>query len=183
MIEGDVDSFKYFFDRYYHDLCNFVHVYLHDQALAEEIVQDIFVHFWENKEKLRITTSVKSFLFSASKFKSISLLRDTRNKERAVAAIGKAGPSFVAEPDSSFTDAEELKRILDKAVGQLAPRCREIFLLSKKEELSNKAIAERMGVSVKTVENQMTIALKRLREYLTPFREKILLLFLFHLLS
>ena len=183
MIEGDVDSFKYFFDRYYDDLCNFVHVYLHDQVLSEEIVQDIFVYFWENKEKLQINTSVKSFLFSASKFKSLNLLRDTKTKKRIVEKIGKTEPLITSEEENSYLDTGEFKKILDAAVDQLAPKCREIFLLSKFEDLSNKEIAEKLGISVKTVENQMTIALKKLREYLLPFRGKIFLLFLYHFLS
>lgn len=183
MIEGDVDSFKYFFDWYYDDLCNFVHVYLHDQVLSEEIVQDIFVYFWENKEKLQINTSVKSFLFSASKFKSLNLLRDTKTKKRIVETIGKTEPLITSEEENSYLDTGEFKKILDAAVDQLAPKCREIFLLSKFEDLSNREIAEKLGISVKTVENQMTIALKKLREYLLPFRGKIFLLFLYHFLS
>jgi len=183
MIEGDIDSFKYFFDRYYSDLCNFVHVYLHDQILAEEIVQDIFVFFWENREKLKINTSVKAFLFSASKFKSLNLLRDTKTKRRIVENIGKTEPFYTTEQDSSYIDADEFKKILDLAIDQLAPKCREIFLLSKRSDLTNNEISAQLGISVKTVENQMTIALKKLREYLLPFREKIFLIFLLHFLS
>ena len=183
MIEGDIDSFKYFFDRYYSDLCNFVHVYLHDQILAEEIVQDIFVFFWENREKLKINTSVKAFLFSASKFKSLNLLRDTKTKRRIVENIGKTEPFYTTEQDSSYIDTDEFKKILDMAIDQLAPKCREIFLLSKRNDLTNNEIAAQLGISVKTVENQMTIALKKLREYLLPFREKIFVIFLLHFLS
>ncbi len=183
MIDGDIDSFKYFFDRYYNDLCNFVNVYLHDQSLSEEIVQDIFVYFWENREKLQIKSSVRSFLFSASKFKSLNLLRDTKTQKRIIEEIGKVKSQLPSEDEGSHLDTDEFKKILNAAVDQLAPRCREIFLLSKFEELSNKEIAEQLGISVKTVESQMTIALKKLREYLLPFREKIFLLFLYHFLS
>lgn len=183
MIEGDVDSFKYFFDRYYDDLCNFVNVYLHDPVLSEEIVQDIFVYFWENKKKLQINTSVKAFLFSATKFKSLNLLRDTKTKKKIVEKIGKTEPINTTEEEDSYLDTLELKKILNTAVDQFAPKCREIFLLSKSEDLSNKQIAEKLNISVKTVENQMTIALKKLREYLLPFRGKIFLLFIFHVLS
>lgn len=183
MIDGDISSFKYFFDKYYGDLCNFVNVYLHDRVLSEEIVQDIFVYFWENKEKLQINSSVKSFLFSASKFKSLNLLRDTKNRERIATTISKNELQIAPELDDSWIDTEEFKKILNAAVEQLAPKCREIFLLSKQEGLSNKEIAERLGISVKTVENQITIALKKLRTYLMPFRGKIFLLFLFHFLS
>ena len=183
MIEGDKDAFKYFFDRYYNDLCNFVNIYLHNQTLSEEIVQDIFVFFWENKEKLQIDTSVKSFLFSASKFKSLNFLRNSKNQKRIIEKIGKSEPLISSEQRDSYFDTDEFRKILDAAVGQLAPKCREIFLLSKLEGLSNREIAERLNISVKTVENQMTIALKKLREYLLPFREKIFLLFLFSFLS
>lgn len=183
MIDGDIDSFKYFFDRYYNELCNFVHIYLHDQVLAEEIVQDIFVYFWENRQKLQISTSVKAFLFSASKFKSLNLLRDTKTQKKIVEKIGKAESFHAQEQNSSYIDTDEFRKILDSAIDQLAPKCKEIFLLSKREELSNREIAERLNISVKTVENQMTIALKKLREYLIPYREKIFLLFLLHFLS
>ncbi len=183
MIEGDIDSFKYFFNRYYADLCNFVHIYLHDQVLAEEIVQDIFVYFWENKQKLQISTSVKSYLFSASKFKSLNLLRDKKTQKRIVENIGRTEPSHTSEPEDSYLDTDEFRKILDSAINHLAPKCREIFVLSKQVELSNKEIAGRLGISVKTVENQMTIALKKLREELMPFRGKIFLLFLMYFLS
>jgi len=183
MIDGDIDSFKYFFDKYYDDLCNFVHIYLHNKALSEEIVQDIFVYFWENRERLKISTSVKSYLFSASKYKSLNLLRDTKTQKKIVEKIGRIEPLQTPEYENSYIDVDEFKKILGSAVDQLAPKCREIFLLSKQKELSNKEIAEQLDISIKTVENQMTIAFKKLREYLTPYREKIFLLFLFHFLS
>jgi RNA polymerase sigma-70 factor (ECF subfamily) len=183
MIEGDIDSFKYFFDKYYNDLCNFVNIYLHDKVLAEEIVQDIFVYLWGNKENLRINTSVKAYLFTASKLKSLNHLRDTRNQKRIIDQLGKSTAPDAIDFDDSFIDTEEFRKILDAAIEQLPPKCKEIFLLSKKEELSNKEIAEQLGISVKTVENQMTVALKKLREYLLPYRGKIFLIFLYHFLS
>lgn len=183
MIEGDMDSFKYFFDKYYDDLCNFVHIYLHDQALSEEVVQDIFVYFWENKGKLQINTSVKAYLFSASKFKSLNLIRDTKTRHKIIEKRWKAELKSHSDFDDSYLDTDELKRILNSAVDQLPPKCKEIFLLSKHEELSNHEIAKRLGVSVKTVENQMTIALKKLRDYLLLFRGKIFFLLLFQFLS
>ena len=76
MIEGDRDAFKYFFDQYYTDLCNFVLLYVKDKVLAEEVVQDIFVYFWESRNKLNISSSVRAYLFSASKYKSLIWIRD-----------------------------------------------------------------------------------------------------------
>jgi RNA polymerase sigma-70 factor, ECF subfamily len=183
MIDGDIHSFKYFFDKYYTDLCNFVHIYLNDKDLSEEIVQDIFVYFWENKEKLKISTSVKSYLYAASKFKGLNLLRDTKNHKRIIEKIEKYNHENIYEEDELYLDVAEFKKVIETAVDQLAPKCREIFLLSKQHELTNREIAEKLGISVKTVENQMTIALKKLREHLLPFRGKIFELFLVFFIS
>lgn len=183
MTSGDMDSFKYFFDKYYDDLCNFVNIYLRDKVLAEEIVQDIFVYFWENKEKLKINRSVKSYLYSASRFKSLNLLRDTKTRKRLVENMERTEFIQPDQAEDSVIDSVEFRKIIEAAIDQLTPKCREIFLLSKNQELSNKEIAERLGISVKTVENQMTIALKKLREFLLPFRSKIFLLFIFFILS
>ena len=78
---------------------------------------------------------------------------------------------------------EELEKILNTSIEQLPERCRAIFMLSKNDKLSNNQIANQLGISVKTVENQMTIALKKLREALLPYREKLFILFLIDLLS
>ncbi len=183
MVDGDIDSFKYFFDKYYNDLCNFVNIYLHDEVLAEEIVQDIFVYFWENKEKIKISGSVKSYLYSASKYKSLNLLRNLKNQKRIEKKIGESEVENYYEEQDSYLDSDELKQILNTAIENLSPKCREIFLLSKQKNLSNKQIAAQLNVSVKTVESQMTIAFKKLRNSLMPYRGKIFLLFLISLLS
>jgi len=84
----------------------------------------------------------------------------------------------MTEQDSLSIDAGEFKKILDLTIDKLFPKCREIFLISKWNDLTNNEIAAQLGISVKTVENLMTIALKKLLEYLLPFREKIFLIFL-----
>jgi RNA polymerase sigma-70 factor (ECF subfamily) len=122
-------------------------------------------------------------LFSASKLKSLNHLRDSKNQKRIIDRLGKTNQQNTVEPDHSYIDTDEFRKILDTAIEQLPDKCKEIFLLSKQEELSNKEIAVQLGISVKTVENQMTIALKKLREYLLPYRGKIFLIFLAHFLS
>lgn len=87
MIEGDENAFKYFFDTYYDDLCNFANGYLRDEALSEETIQDIFVYFWEKKDSLQLKGSVKSYLFAASKNKSLNYLRDLKNQNRIIGEL------------------------------------------------------------------------------------------------
>jgi RNA polymerase sigma-70 factor, ECF subfamily len=180
MIDGDKDAFKHFFQTYYNDLCNFTNTYVRDTVLAEEIVQDIFVYFWENKSKLQLTHSAKSYLYSASRYKSLNVLRDKNRKERIHSEITDFQSSLVY-PEEELLDSAQLRTILDSAINELPPKCREIFLLSKRQELSNKEIADQLDITVKGVENQMTIALKKMRDSLAPYREKIFVLFIIQL--
>jgi RNA polymerase sigma-70 factor (ECF subfamily) len=180
MIEGDRKAFRYFFEKYYAELCNFVNIYVHDTNLAEEIVQDIFVYFWENKARLQLTHSVRSYLFSASKYRSLKEIRDQNTRQRILKGIKVADIDDQTNQDEFFFDTEQFRSILNAAVENLPPKCKEIFLLSKIKNLSHKEIAERLNISVKTVENQITIALKKLREHLAPYKKEIFLLFLVH---
>ena len=183
MIEGDKKAFKYFFDKYYEELCNFANIYLKDRTLSEEVVQDIFVYFWENKQKIRIKSSVKSYLYSASKYRSLNLLRDKKNLTHYEQLINSEEKLAFEQPAEYFTDAEEFRTVLTNAINSLPEKCRNVFLLSKQEDLSNVEIAQKLNISVKTVENQMTIALKKLRAQLLPHREKLFLLLLIDLLN
>ncbi len=183
MVDGDTKAFQYFFEKYYTDLCNFVNIYLNDRILAEEIVQDIFVYFWENKSRLELNRSVKAYLFSASKFRSLKEIRNQNTKEKMLAEIGKTNSGYFSEDNELFFDPVQFRSVLHSAIEQLPLKCKEIFLLSKNENLGNKDIAAKLNISVKTVENQMTIALKKLRTYLEPYRGKIFILFLFYLFS
>ena len=99
MINGDVDAFKHFFDTYYSDLCNFVNVYIKNQFVSEEIVQEIFVHFWENKEKLNVNTSVKSYLYSATKYKGLNHIRNTKRREEIHGSLDIEKESEIAYND------------------------------------------------------------------------------------
>ncbi len=181
MIDGDKRAFRYFFDKYYRELCNFVNLYLKDEALAEEVVQDIFVYFWENKQKIKIHSSVKAYLFGASKFKSLNVLRSQKKNISWQAEFSDSDGGIDEIPMEEYADASEFRTILEEAIQKLPEKCRAIFLLSKRMDMSNKQIAEELGVSVKTVENQITIELRKLREALEPHREKIFLFFLIDL--
>ncbi|MGV8134019.1 MAG: RNA polymerase sigma-70 factor [Mangrovibacterium sp.] len=180
MIEGDRNAFRYFFEKYYTDLCNFVNLYVHDTVLAEEIVEDIFVYFWENKEHLRLTHSVKSYLFSASKYRSLNEIRNQNTRKRILQGLKITNVDDQANHEEFYLDTEEFRSVLNAAIEDLPPKCKEIFLLCKVKNLSHREIAEKLNISAKTVENQITIALKKLRTSLAPYRKEIFILFLLH---
>lgn len=178
MIEGDENAFKYFFDTYYVDLCNFVNSYLHDKTLSEDIVQSIFIDFWEKRNSISFHSSIKSYLYTASKNKSLNHLRNVKNRNRIVDSIFHQ-PTFISEEKAdSFMELEELKTLVLKAIDVLPAQCKMIYQLSRDEGLSNKEIAERLGIAAKTVENQMTIAIRKLKDSLQPYQDQLFILFI-----
>lgn len=183
MVGGDKDAFRFFFDKYYTDLCNLMNFYLQNPDISEEIVQDIFVYFWEKKRNIEIQTSIKSYLIRASKNKGLNYLRNEKARLNIQEKIAKInGKSFDELPENSM-DVKQLGEIINKSVNSLPPKCREIFILAKEKELSYIEIAGKLGISVKTVENQMGKALKNLREILRPYYNEIFTLSLVLILS
>ena len=178
MIEGDENAFKYFFDAYYDDLCNFVNSYLRDESLSEDVVQSIFIYLWEKKDSLPANCSIKSYLYTASKNKSLNQLRNAKNKNRIMGEL-LTQPELISDEEANlFLEFEELKSIISDAVDVLPSQCKIIYQLSRNEGMTNKEIAERLGITTKTVENQMTIAIRKMKDFLQPYRDQIFILFI-----
>jgi len=182
MADGDKKAFRFFFEKYYTDLCNLVNIYLHDPVMSEEIVQDVFIWFWEKKEKIHIESSIRSYLLRASKNKSLNYIRNKKAQLNIHEKLSKMEDNKIEMPDS-IMDTAQLREIIEKSVNSLPQKCREIYILGKEKNLSYKEIAFEMGISVKTVENQMGKALKKLRELLAPYYNEIFFLLLVFLIS
>ena len=177
MIEGDEDAFKYFFDTYYDDLCNFVNSYLREESISEDIVQNIFIYLWEKKGSLNLKNSVKAYLYTASKNKSLNYLRNIKTQNRITEEHFSQSDITTGSTDQ-YLEFEELKSIINQAIGRLPARCKKIYQLSRDREMTNKEIASELGISVKTVENQITIALKKIKDFLALYHDQIFLLFI-----
>ncbi|MBW8324177.1 MAG: RNA polymerase sigma-70 factor [Prolixibacteraceae bacterium] len=177
MVEGDKEAFRFFFEKYYSDLCNLVNLYLHDQVMTEEIVQDIFIYLWEKKENIRIESSLKSYLLRASKNRTLNYIRNEKTKLNIYNQFNEFSKETIEMPDSVM-DSVRLREVINAAIDSLPNRCREIYILGKEKSMSYKEISVELGISVKTVEVQMGKALKKLREQLRPYYNDIFILFL-----
>ena len=181
MCDGDHHALRFFFDKYYDELCNYVNLYLRNKTISEDIVQDIFIYFWEKRGTINLDISVKSYLIRASRNKYLNYLRDERSHQAIQnAVISKSETSI--NPDYKLWDVSKIEEIISKSIDKLPPRCREVYLLHKNQELSYKEIASKMDISEKTVENQMSIALKKLKEQLAPYYEQIFVVLLMGLI-
>lgn len=173
--KGDEEAFSRLFDGYYSSLCFFAAKFLKDLDLARSLVQQVFVDLWLNREKVEEIRSVKSYLFRSVKNRCIDHLR----KEKINIAMSVPAFDFNQIPFRDLVEEAELNDRINASINQLPEKCREIFLLCRFEELKYAEIAQKLNISVKTVEMQMGIALKKLRESLSDYQMINLLVFIF----
>ncbi len=173
---GNKDAFNVLYLRHWEDLYKSAFFILRDQEASKDIVQDIFVWVWQHRQDLEIN-SVKSYLKAAVKFKVANYIRSGNIRESFFDKIAKFTPSTSANVEE-FAELKELNGIVQQAISQLPPKCHEVFKLKKEGYLTNQEIASRLNISVKTVENHMTIALRRIRSAVEPHQASLLLLVL-----
>jgi len=153
--------FEQLFREHYNALCNFGMRYLHDTDSAQEIVQDVFINLWQKKETITSDKSVKSYLYTSVKNRCLNYIRDNK-KFRSQYLDVELELDIPFEDVDLFSESETQDKI-NTALGKLPEKCRQVFELSRFEELKYKEIAERLGISQKTVEIHMSKALKILR--------------------
>lgn len=181
LAEGDMVAYRYLFDQHFPDLCNFLLIYLHSKELSEEIALEIFTFIWEKRKTFQIKATFKSFLFSSAKNKAISLYR----KEQKMMFTSIDFGQIVFRDDSSsqqLMENNELREIINTAINKLPEKSKQIYQLAWEENLSHKEIAEQLGITPKTVENHVGIALRKLRESLNPYYQQIFMLLLAQLI-
>jgi RNA polymerase sigma-70 factor, ECF subfamily len=158
---GDERAFDALFRHYSALVYRFAYSYLKDRPEAEEIVQECFLKIWEKREQVHDDVPLKGYLFTVAYHAVLNQLRRRQHHLRFQAYTAAAPPEQVGN-EAEFGELETLYRT---ALEQLPPKRREIFLLSRQQGLSYPEIARQLGLSVKTVEAQMSHALKFLREY------------------
>ena len=173
--EGDIRALEVIFNQHYANLCRYLLLLFKNQLLVENIAQDIFVYIWENRQQIEIKTSLESYLYSAGRYKAINQIRNVSKRNSINKSIANESPIEDKSSDSNL-ELKELEQIIENAIQTLPDRCQKIFRLSREEDMSYKEIAIIMNVSVNTVENQMGIALKKLRTVLRPFYLQLFIL-------
>ena len=159
--KGYEDAYALLVKTYYKPLCDYAFGLSRSRFKAEDIVQNVFIRIWEQRNKLKQGFSLKSFLYKA-------VYNEFVNQYRKEVSINKMEKKYYETINPLYEEkGEELDRLMllvEKAIEQLPPRCKEIFLLSKREGLTNVEIAEYLNVSIKTVESQMSIAFSTIRK-------------------
>ncbi len=163
--QDDQQMLKYLFDVYYEKLVFYSLTYVIRKEIAEEIIQELFVRIWENRKSLLITKSCKAYLFTSARNSSINYLR---SKYARIPFISLS--NIIEKPERSTVEDKlvesELKAMIQHSIDTLPPKCRIIFNLSRNSDLSNQEIANILGISTKTVDTQIRIAVIKMKRAL-----------------
>ena len=169
------NNFDKIYVLYYSRMFRFAKEYVLFDEDAENIVQDVFLLLWEKREVLDIQISLVSYLFALVKNKSLDYLRHKVIADEYKQELS-AKLTALELLNYSFTSDEEIEQILMTAINKLPERCRQVFLKSRIEGKKNREIANELNLTVSTVENQMTIALRKLRVELKDYLPLLLFL-------
>ncbi len=164
---GNLQEFEKLFRAYYPLLCHYALRFVKDTDQAEEIVQELFCQLWENRKDLKIHTSLKAYLYKATYFNSLQVLRKRGVKTQYEEYIKNNKQESSLPIDS--VEEKEIYNIVQKTLTNLPERCSKIFKMSRFEGLKYQEIADKLSISVKTVEANMGKALKAFRKNLKDY--------------
>ncbi len=169
--QKDIGTFERYYKEYYKSFFVMACKYLKNPTLAEEIINDVFMKIWEDGDKIAIEMSLKSYIYKAIINRSINALNKNKREYQNQTEV-----SLI--PDESYElrqiEENELKIRLYAAIDQLPDQCKKVFEMSRFDELKQQEIADKLGISIKTVKNHITIALKQISKSV----ERYLLLFI-----
>lgn len=165
------DFFKNIFLEYYHQLCTYTLRYIKDPDLAEDIVQDVFVALWSKREEIDFNLPIKPLLYRYTHNKAIDYLKNSSyNNERLNDHMYKELDDYVVnliinQPDEILNYNDLNKKILN-CIDKLPDQCKTVYRLSRFTNLKNREIAEKLSISIKTVEKHISKALSEIRRQL-----------------
>ena len=169
-------DFEEVFKTYFKPLTAFAFKFVKDTDDAKSIVHDVFMKLWEKRDNIDMSKSVKSYLFTSVNNRSLNFIRDHKKFTHE---------EFILESqhDEHWEVSDELSAIdiqqkVDTTLNNISPKAKEVFLMSRNEGLKYREIAEKLSISIKTVETHMSTALKELRKNLKEYLTVILLLIL-----
>ena len=178
-IKLDKRTFEELFRSFFPSLVLFAQKYVPDQDTAKDIVHNVFINLWEKRQQVDTDSPLKSYLFTSVHNRCLNYIRDQKKFDKDETRFQRLDSTEFSDGVDRLEEQELEQRIFD-ALQALPEKCREIFNMNRFEGLKYAEIAQKLGISVKTVETQMSKALKILREKLIDYLGMIILFILTH---
>lgn len=163
-------SFKQLFDHYYPRFLRVAYYYVKHDEMAEEIVMDVFIKLWKYRKKLPEISHFTNYIYTAVKNQSINYIKKNKIALESLEDMGQSMLVEYLEPEKLYLGRELAKQI-EAAVSNLPPRCQLIYRMVREDGMKYKEVAEALDISLKAVENQLLIAMKRIRNVVVDYDE------------
>lgn len=175
--QNDYVAFKSVFNKYYKDLVIRSNQILRDEQLSKDAAQEVFLELWKNRNKLPNSIVLEPYLRRSVINRSLNIIKSRSHHMGA----GPKPLTLVKEkrlqPDEE-SELKELKQVITKCINNLPEKCRIVYMMCRQEGQTHKQVAEQLGISTKTIENQITKALKMLRNAVQEYQTESLILFI-----
>ncbi|HVI43740.1 MAG TPA: RNA polymerase sigma-70 factor [Chitinophaga sp.] len=165
---GNLQAYEEIYERYWEPLYESAYWRLYDKAAAKDIVQEVFIYCWQKKEQIQISESVGAYLRAAVRFRILNHLKSEQAREKYSQLAGRELPEITHATEESIASAD-LLATYQRQLQRLPEKMRQLFIDSRDHGLSVREIAEKHSLSEQTVKNQLSAALKKLREGLGNF--------------
>ena len=175
LTKNDESAFAEIYQRYAESLAGFAASKLFSLEDAQDVIHDIFVKLWTDRKNLQINSSLKSYLFTIARYRIIDKIRRNITREEYATMLQSLAQAYAPNVEQQIA-AKELQQTLEKSLDELSPNVKRVYRLSREEDLSISEIAEKLGLSEQTVKNQLTTALKHLRQSALGLSSQALLL-------
>ena len=155
----DYSSYNQLFMRYYSRLCAYVFNLTHNYNASEDVVQELFIRLWINRQKLDIHENISGYLYRSSKNATLNFYRAEKNRLKSIRNM----PIQEWQTDEDQIEQIEFSVALNKCIGQLPERSRDVFMKSRLDGMKQQEISDELGISVKTIKNQIWKSLQFLK--------------------
>jgi RNA polymerase sigma-70 factor (ECF subfamily) len=166
--DGDHVAFEHVFLFYFNKVKGFINGFVKNSSDAEELAQEVFVHLWTNRETIEPDRNFNTFVYVSARNATMNALRKKYVRESFVADQIKVGDEGYSSTEG-LVMAHEVDLLVDMALMKMPAQRKTIYELNRREGLSNDEIAERLGISKKTVENHISLALKEIKSVIKAF--------------
>jgi len=160
--KNDYNSYNQLFVRYYNRLCAYVFGMVQNESASEDVVQELFIRLWTQREKLDICESTSGYLYRSSRNAALNFLRSENNRKKSIQNI----PTSDWQTGEDLMEQVEFSVALHHCIEQLPERSKEVFIKCRFEGLKQKEISDQLGISVKTIKNQIWKSMQYLKSCL-----------------
>ena len=157
--QNNANALKVLFEKYFSSLCSFSYNYVKSVDLSEEVVSDVFYNIWIHRKTIKIKSSLKSYLFTATRNIALNLLAQEERHQEKLKIFNVQNKYSGNDPEGIY-NIKELEDIIEKIIKQLPPKRQTVFRMSRLYGMSYKEIAEVLSISVNTVQNHMIKAIE-----------------------